>query len=37
MKTIELYTFDELSPEAQEKAHKTYIADNDYPFLEDDR
>lgn len=35
-KTINLYTINELSPEAQEKARQDYIAHNDYEFLEDD-
>lgn len=39
MKTItkvyNLYTFDELSKEAQEKAHETWKAGNDYPFMSD--
>ena len=35
-KTINLYTFDELSPEAQKKAHEEYVNNNEYPFLEDD-
>lgn len=32
-KTINLYTIKELSKEAQEKAHRNYTKDNDYPFL----
>lgn len=34
-KTINLYTIKELSKEAQEKAHRHYTSDNDYPFLEE--
>ncbi len=40
MKTItkeyNIYTIDELSKEAQEKAHKKWIEGNDYYFLSDD-
>lgn len=32
-KTITLYSFDELSKEAQEKAHQEWIESNDYYFL----
>ena len=35
-KTINLYTITELSREAQERAHREYIAGNDYPDLSDD-
>lgn len=34
-KTITLYNFNELTKEAQEKAHQDWIASNDYPFLSD--
>jgi len=34
-KTINVYTIDELSPEAQEKARTKYNESNDYYFLED--
>jgi len=36
IKEIQVYTIDELTPEAQEKARQNYIADEDYPFLEED-
>lgn len=40
MKTItkeySVYTIDELSKEAQEKAHEKWVENNDYFFLEDD-
>lgn len=34
-KTIILYTLDELSKEAQEKAHSKWVENNDYYFLSD--
>lgn len=34
-KTITLYSFDELSEEAQKKAHKDWIENNDYTWLSD--
>lgn len=34
-KTINLYSFDELSEDAKKKAHETWKKDNDYPFMED--
>ena len=34
-KTINLYSYSELSKEAQEKAHSKYIESNDYYFLSD--
>lgn len=38
MRTIEtkVYTFDELSEEAKEKAREWYHTNNDYPFLSED-
>lgn len=35
-KTINLYTFEELSDEAKEKAIDTWYENEDYPFLTDD-
>lgn len=35
-KTITLYTFDELSQEAKDKARQAYNYDSDYPFLQAD-
>lgn len=35
-KTINLYSYSELSKEAKEKAHQDWIANNTYTFLQDD-
>lgn len=35
-KTINLYSLDELSKEAQEKAHQEWIENDDMPFLSED-